>query len=69
MHLTPTYRSWLNQVELWFSKIERDLIYRGVFTSTKELARRIMTYIRRDNDAPRPIEWKYNNPARRIRVA
>ena len=30
MHFTPTYSSWLNQVELWFSKIERDLIYRGV---------------------------------------
>ena len=26
MHFTPTYSSWLNQVELWFSKIERDLL-------------------------------------------
>jgi len=25
LHFTPTYSSWLNQVELWFSKIERDL--------------------------------------------
>src|SRR5262245_33679231 len=31
-HFTPTYSSWLNQVELWFSKIERDVIARGVFT-------------------------------------
>ena len=30
LHFTPTYSSWLNQVELWFSKIERDLIHRGV---------------------------------------
>ena len=41
IHFTPTYSSWLNQIELWFSKIARDLIYRGVFTSTKQLARSI----------------------------
>ncbi len=69
LHFTPTYSSWLNQVELWFSKIERDLIHRGVFTSTKNLARRIMTYIRRYNDDPRPIKWKYTDPTHRIRVA
>ena len=69
LHFTPTYSSWLNQVELWFSKIERDLIYRGIFTSVPNLARRIMTYIRRYNDAPKPIKWKYADPSRRIRVA
>src|SRR5450631_4847956 len=33
LHFTPTYSSWLNQIELWFAKIERDVIARGVFTS------------------------------------
>ena len=33
LHFTPTYSSWLNQVELWFARIERDVIARGVFTS------------------------------------
>jgi len=69
LHFTPTYSSWLNQVELWFAKIERDLIYRGVFTSTTELARRIMTYIRRYNDDPRPTKWRYDDPTKRIQVA
>jgi transposase len=69
LHFTPTYSSWLNQVELWFSKIERDLIHRGAFKSVKNLARRIMTYIRRYNDAPKPIKWQYHDPSRRIRVA
>jgi len=32
LHFTPTYSSWLNQVELWFSKIERDVIARGIST-------------------------------------
>jgi transposase len=69
LHFTPTYSSWLNQVELWFSKIERDLIYRGIFTSVKDLSRRIMTYIRRYNEDPKPIKWIYDDPSRRIRVA
>src|SRR5881275_1751355 len=33
LHFTPTYSSWLNQVALWFAKIKRDLLARGVFTS------------------------------------
>src|SRR5690349_24066988 len=37
LHFTPTYSSWLNQVELWFAKIERDVIARGVFTSVPDL--------------------------------
>ena len=40
LHFTPTYSSWLNQVELWFSKIERDLLARGIFTSVADLAAR-----------------------------
>ena len=55
LHFTPTYSSWLNQVELWFSKIERDLLARGIFTSINDLARRIRTYIRRYNTAAKPI--------------
>jgi hypothetical protein len=31
LHFTPTYSSWLNQVELWFGRIERDVVARGVF--------------------------------------
>jgi len=69
LHFTPTYSSWLNQVELWFSKIERDLIHRGIFLSVKDLARRIRKYIRLYNKDPRPIKWKYADPTNRIRVA
>ena len=69
LHFTPTYSSWLNQVELWFSKIQRDLIHRGVFTSVSDLARRIITYIGRYNQDPKPVKWQYADPSRRIRVA
>ncbi len=67
MHFTPTYSSWLNQVELWFAKIERDVIARGVFTSVKDLAKKLMRYIRQYNKNPKPVKWKYSNPGRRIK--
>jgi transposase len=66
LHFTPTYSSWLNQVELWFAKIERDLLARGIFTSLPDLARKIRRYINRYNEDPKPIRWTYNTPAYRI---
>jgi transposase len=67
MHYTPTYSSWLNQVENWFARIQRDVITRGVFTSTKDLDKKLMRYIRRYNKQAVPLKWKYADPKRRIR--
>jgi len=69
MHFTPTYSSWLNQVELWFAKIERDVIARGVFTSVPDLKRKLMRYIRHYNRQPKPVKWKYFDATRRITPA
>lgn len=68
LHYTPTYSSWLNQVELWFGKIERDVISRGVFSSIPDLRRKIMRYIREGNKIPKPIKWTYTEIHRRIRT-
>ncbi len=62
LHFTPTYSSWLNQVEIWFAKIERDVIARGVFTSKADLSRKLMRYIRRYNRSPRPIRLVLRQP-------
>jgi transposase len=40
-HFTRTYSSWLNQVKIWFCKVERDVIVRGIFTSVKDLAHKL----------------------------
>ena len=69
MHFIPTYSSWLNQAELWFAKIERDMIARGIFTSTIDLSRKLMHYIRAHNKNCHPFAWSYTDPTRRIRVA
>ena len=66
LHFTPTYSSWLNQVELWLSKIERDLIARGIFTSTKDLSRQLMRYIGEYDKTARPIKCRYTDVTRRI---
>ena len=67
LHFTPTYSSWLNQVENWFARIEREVIARGVFTSVHDLARKLMRYIRHYNQAPKPIKWTYRDPSQRIK--
>lgn len=69
IHYTPTYSSWLNQVEIWFGKIQRDLITRGVFTSTTDLRRKLMSYIRLHNRDCRPFNWTYRNSKNRINVS
>ncbi len=69
LHYIPTYSSWLNQVELWFAKIERDCIARGIFTSTADLRRKLMQYIRAHNKTCRPFHWAYSTPQRRIRAS
>lgn len=66
LHYTPTYSSWLNQVELWFSKIERDVIARGIFTSVPDLRRKLMKYIAHYNKTAKPFRWTYADPTRRI---
>ena len=66
LHFTPTYSSWLNQVEIWFGKIQRHVISRGVFTSLADLKRKLMRYIRQYNKAPKTVKWRYSDPSRRI---
>ena len=66
LHFTPTYSSWLNQVEIWFSRIERDVIARGVFTSVRDLARKLIRYVRAYSKTARPFQWKYSDVRRRV---
>ena len=68
MHYTPTYSSWLNQVEIWFSKIERDVIARGIFTSVRDLRKKLMNYIRLYNNVAKPIKWSYRDSSKRITI-
>lgn len=58
MHYTPTYASWLNQVEIWFNIITKRTIRRGTFRSVKNLTDRINAFVNyyNANDAA-PFAW------------
>jgi putative transposase len=60
LHFTPTYASWLNQVEIWFNIFTRDVIRGGIWRSKKELVDQIMRYIRNYNEGrAHPFKWTY----------
>jgi len=52
-----------------FSKIQRDLIARGIFCSVKDLDRKIMRYIRSYNRKATPIKWSHRDASSRIKTA
>ncbi|MGA8345530.1 MAG: IS630 family transposase [Candidatus Sulfotelmatobacter sp.] len=57
IHYTPTYSSWLNQVERWFGLITQRAIRRGSFGSVKELVQRIDAFVQHYNRSSRPFVW------------
>ena len=57
VHFTPTYASWLNQVERWFAVITQRTIRRGSFRSVKQLVHRIDDFVTAYNDTARPFLW------------
>jgi putative transposase len=57
VHYTPTYSSWLNQVEIWFNIVTQKAIRRGTFKSVKELIDKIDRFVRNYNRQPHPFVW------------
>jgi transposase len=57
LHFTPTYSSWLNQVERWFALLEQKQLKRGAHRSTRELESAIYAFIDVSNDDPKPFRW------------
>ena len=57
MHFTPTYSSWLNQVERWFGLLTEQQIRRGVHKNLQALERDIRTWVQLWNENPRPFVW------------
>jgi putative transposase len=57
VHFTPTYASWLNQVEIWFGIITRKAIRRGSFRGVRELVEKIQRFTDTYNASARPFVW------------
>jgi len=67
VHYTPTYSSWLNQVEIWFNIITQKAIRRGTFRSVKNLVAKIDNFVAHYNakcrlfcGPPPPIPYSKN---------
>ncbi len=57
MHFTPTYSSWLNQVERWFAYLTDDLLRRGDHRSVHALERDLRQWSAAWNEHPKPFIW------------
>lgn len=57
IHFTPTYGSWLNQVERWFGLLEQRQIKRGSHRSVVALVKAIQQFVEVSNENARPFRW------------
>ena len=64
LHFTPTYSSWINQVERFFAYVTSDLLQRSDHRSVQALEADILKWVKAWNDDPRPFIW--SKPAEQI---
>ncbi len=60
---TPVHASWLNQVEIYFSIIQRKVLTPNDFASLEEVEQRLLLYEELSNREPRPFDWKFDRAA------
>jgi transposase len=64
IHFTPTYSSWLNQVEIWFNILTKDVLRGGVWKSVEQLSSQMLEYINTYNQTrAKPFAWTYTGNA------
>jgi transposase len=64
LHFTPTYSSWLNQIEIWFNILSKDVLKDAIWKSTEQMSDQIIEYIKTYNKTrAKPFNWTYTgNP-------
>jgi hypothetical protein len=60
---TPIHASWLNQVGIYFSIIQRKVLTPNDFATLEEVEKRLRLYEELTNRGPRPFDWKFNRAA------
>ncbi len=65
IHFTPTYSSWLNQIEIWFNFLSRDVLKDAVWHSKKQLTDQLKNYVKTYNETrAKPFEWTYTGQSK-----
>lgn len=57
MHFTPTYSSWINQVERLFAEVTRDLLQRSEHRSVQALEKNLRNWVKAGNGDPKLLIW------------
>ena len=57
---TPVHASWLNQVEIYFSIIQRKVLTPNDFADLEALRLRLALYEELSNRTPAPFQWKFD---------
>lgn len=61
MHFTPTYSSWLNQIEIWFNILSKDVLKGGIWHSKQQLIDQLLEYVKTYNKTrAKPFKWTYD---------
>lgn len=67
LHYTPTYSSWLNQVEIWFNILTKDVVKGGIWQSSNQLASQLIEYVKTYNSTrAKPFKWIYTGESNKI---
>ncbi len=64
---TPLHASWVNQVEIWFSILQRRVLKYGSFRSSEELRRSVLAFIRHWNQhEAHPFRWTFRGVRKKV---
>lgn len=58
MHFTPVHCSWMNQIEQWFSILQRKRLVAPNFADLDELESKLLAFIDEWNQVAHPFNWK-----------
>jgi len=67
LHFTPVHCSWMNQIEQWFSIIQRKRLCAPRFANLEDLEAKILAFIDEWNEAPHPFAWTRQSFAKALR--
>lgn len=67
LHWLPVHASWLDQIEIVFSGLQRKVLKPNDFASPRQVARRMLTFFAERNRTAQPIHWSYTSKHLRAR--
>jgi hypothetical protein len=67
LHWLPVHASWLDQIEIVFSVLQKKVLTPNDFDSTRHVERCLLAFLAERNRMARPIQWSYTSKSLRAR--